>query len=223
MTDAFARLCGAACRRTQAADIGCVAVARPRWSLRAQWVLSGRVAGLDTSGLDALPEGKKARELPPASPMLRLAAGRDPATARLDEYADLLISAFGVMFFGDRGGECVHQYARRAAASDARVWRSSVLAHAGRKSGQGMEVPMAAAAQHLPPRPKAAPNAPGMFAFADRDHVTEVLTAAGWTPPRFEKLDMDLDGSPERPGAGGGCDSVDPNRRREQLAAQPAS
>jgi hypothetical protein len=48
-------------------------------------------------------------------------------------------------------------------------------------------------AQHLPPRPKPAPNAPGMFAFADRDHVTEVVTAAGWAPPRFEKLDLDLD------------------------------
>jgi hypothetical protein len=32
-----------------------------------------------------------------------------------------------------------------------------------------------------------------MFAFADPEHVTEVLTATGWTPPRFEKLDMDLD------------------------------
>ena len=32
-----------------------------------------------------------------------------------------------------------------------------------------------------------------MFAFADRDHVTEVLTAAGWVPPHFEKLDIDLD------------------------------
>src|ERR1700756_4351348 len=42
-------------------------------------------------------------------------------------------------------------------------------------------------------RPKPVPNAPGMFAFADRDHVTEVVTAAGWAPPRFEKLDMDLD------------------------------
>ena len=52
---------------------------------------------------------------------------------------------------------------------------------------------MKAVAQHLPPRPKAVPNAPGMFAFADPDHVTEVLTASGWAPPRFEKLDMDLD------------------------------
>jgi hypothetical protein len=32
-----------------------------------------------------------------------------------------------------------------------------------------------------------------MFAFADPEHVTEVLTAAGWAPPSFEKLDMDLD------------------------------
>jgi len=32
-----------------------------------------------------------------------------------------------------------------------------------------------------------------MFAFADRDHVTDIVTAAGWAPPRFEKLDMDLD------------------------------
>jgi hypothetical protein len=29
-----------------------------------------------------------------------------------------------------------------------------------------------------------------MFAFADPEHVTEVLIAAGWAPPRFEKLDI---------------------------------
>ena len=53
--------------------------------------------------------------------------------------------------------------------------------------------PMTAVAQHLPPRPKPVANAPGMFAFADPEHVTEVLAAAGWTSPRFEKLDMDFD------------------------------
>ncbi len=56
-----------------------------------------------------------------------------------------------------------------------------------------MKVPMTAVARHLPPRPQPISNAPGMFAFADPEHVTEVLTAGGWTPPRFEKLDMDLD------------------------------
>ena len=52
---------------------------------------------------------------------------------------------------------------------------------------------MTAAVRHLPPRPNPVPNAPGMFAFADPEHVTEVFTGAGWAPPRFEKLDMDLD------------------------------
>ena len=55
-----------------------------------------------------------------------------------------------------------------------------------------MDAPMTAAAQHLPPRSKSVPNGPGMFGFADPDHVTEVLTASGWAPPRLEKLDMDL-------------------------------
>jgi hypothetical protein len=89
----------------------------------------------------------------------------DPATAALDEY-DLLISAFGVMFFGDRVAAFTNM--RRAAAPDARMalmcWRSLA-------ENPWMEVPMTAAAQHLPPRPKPVPNAPGMFAFADRDHV----------------------------------------------------
>ena len=79
---------------------------------------------------------------------------------------------------------------RRAAAPDARMalvcWRSLA-------ENQWMEVPMTAAAQRLPLRPKPVPNAPGMFAFTDPDHATEVVTAAGWAPPRFEKLDMDLD------------------------------
>jgi hypothetical protein len=32
-----------------------------------------------------------------------------------------------------------------------------------------------------------------MFAFADPDYVNDVFTAAGWAPPRFEKLDLELD------------------------------
>jgi hypothetical protein len=32
-----------------------------------------------------------------------------------------------------------------------------------------------------------------MFAFADPQHVTGVLTAAGWMRPRLQKVDLDLD------------------------------
>jgi len=56
-----------------------------------------------------------------------------------------------------------------------------------------MEVPMNAVARHLPPRPKPVPHVPGMFAFADPEHVSDVLTASGWAPPRVKKLDADLD------------------------------
>ena len=38
---------------------------------------------------------------------------------------------------------------------------------------------MNAVSRHLPPRPKAVPNAPGMFAFANPKRVSEVLIAAG--------------------------------------------
>jgi hypothetical protein len=115
-----------------------------------------------------------------------LATGRS-ATAALDEY-DLLTSAFGVMFFGDRVAAFTNM--RRGTAPGARMalvwWRTLA-------ENPWMEIPMTAAAQHLPPRPKPVPNAPGMLAFADPEHVTEVLTAAGWASPHFEKLDMDVD------------------------------
>lgn len=164
-------------------DIGCGCGA-PTLEFACAVGPSGHVAGLDISG-PMLAEGERRA----------IAAGvanvdwrqADPATASLDEY-DLLISAFGVMFFGDRVAAFANM--RRGAAPDARMaivcWRTLA-------ENPWMEVPMTAAAQHLPPRPKSPPNAPGMFAFANPEHVTEVLTAAGWAPPRFEKLDMLLD------------------------------
>jgi len=145
---------------------------------------SGRVAGLDISGPMLAEAERRASGAGVANVDWRQA---DPATAALDEY-DLLISAFGVMFFGDRVAAFTNM--RRSAAPDARMalvcWRTLA-------ENPWMEVPMTAVAQHLPPRPKPVPNAPGMFAFADPRHVTEVLTATGWMPPHFEKLDMDFD------------------------------
>ena len=98
------------------------------------------------------------------------------------------MSAFGVMFFGDPAGAFAHM--RRAANPGARMalvcWRPLA-------ENPWMEVPMNAVARHLPPRPKPVPHAPGMFAFAEPERVSQVLTLAGWSPPRLEKLDLDLD------------------------------
>jgi ubiquinone/menaquinone biosynthesis C-methylase UbiE len=164
-------------------DIGCGCGA-PTLEFACVVSPSGRVSGFDISG-PMLAEGeRRARAAGITNVDWRQA---DPATAALDEY-DLLISAFGVMFFGDRVAAFTN--IRRSAAPGARMalvcWRTLA-------ENPWMEVPMTAVAQHLPPRPKAAPNAAGMFAFADPQHVTEVLTTAGWAPPRFETLDMDLD------------------------------
>ena len=164
-------------------DIGCGCGATTLEFARAVGP-AGRVAALDISG-PMLAEGQaRAKTAGIANIAWRQA---DPAMAALDAY-DLLTSAFGVMFFGDPVGAFANM--RGAATPGARMafvcWRALA-------ENPWMEVPMNAVSRHLPPRPKAVPNAPGMFAFADPERVSEVLTAAGWAAPRLEKLDLDLD------------------------------
>jgi SAM-dependent methyltransferase len=145
---------------------------------------AGRVAALDISG-PMLTEG---RARAGAAGLVNVDWRQaDPATAALDGY-DLLTSAFGMMFFGDPVAAFANM--RRAARPGARMafvcWRSLA-------ENPWMQTPMDAVSPHLPPRPPAVPNAPGMFALADPQWTTEVLTASGWAPPRLAKLDLDLD------------------------------
>ena len=164
-------------------DIGCGCGATTLEFARAVGP-AGRVAALDISG-PMLAEGQARAK---TAGIANIAWQQvDPAMAALDAY-DLLTSAFGVMFFGDPVGAFANM--RGAASPGARMafvcWRALA-------ENPWMEVPMNAVSRHLPPRPKAVPNAPGMFAFADPERVSEVLTAAGWAAPRLEKLDLDLD------------------------------
>jgi SAM-dependent methyltransferase len=145
---------------------------------------AGRVAALDISG-PMLAEGQARAKTVGITNVVWQQA--DPAIAALDEY-DLLTSAFGVMFFGDPVGAFANMLS--AASPGARMafvcWRPLA-------ENPWMEVPMNAVSRHLPPRPKPNPQAPGMFAFADPERISEILTAAGWAAPRLEKLDLDLD------------------------------
>jgi len=144
----------------------------------------GRVAALDISA-PMLAEGQARAEAAGIANIDWLQA--DAATATLDKF-DLLVSNFGLMFFGDPVAAFAHL--RRAAGPGARIifvcWRSLA-------ENPWLAVPMHAVSLHLPPRPEADPQAPGMFAFADPQRVSQVLTAAGWAPPRLDKLDLDLD------------------------------
>ena len=163
-------------------DVGC-GCGGPTLELARVVGISSRIAALDISG-PMLAEGMERAKAEGISNIDWLEA--DPATTELDNY-DLLISAFGTMFFGDPLSAFTN--IRRAANPGARMalvcWRSLA-------ENPWIEVPMSAVASHLPPRSKSAPNAPGMFAFADPERVTEVLTNSGWTPSLFKKLDLDI-------------------------------
>ncbi len=111
----------------------------------------------------------------------------DAAATALDGY-DLLTSNFGLMFFGEPVAAFSHL---RSAAN--RGARMSFVCWGPPDRNPWIKVPMDAVSAHLPPRPKGVPNAPGMFAFADPQYVSELLTAAGWTSPQIDELECDLD------------------------------
>ena len=169
--------------RERVLDVGCGCGASTLEIARAVGE-GGHVMALDISGPMLAEAEARARAAGVANVDWRHG---DAATAALEDY-DLLISNFGLMFFGDPVAAFTHL--RSAASPEARMafvcWRPL-------GENPWIEVPMNAVRPHVPPRPKANPEAPGMFAFADPERVTRILTAAGWTAPRFEKLDLDLD------------------------------
>jgi SAM-dependent methyltransferase len=173
----------APCTGERVLDVGCGCGAPTLEFARAVGP-TGRVAALDISG-PMLAEGEARAKAAGLSNISWRQA--DPATDALDAF-DVVTSAFGTMFFGDMVSAFSNM--RRAAHPDARMaivcWRTLA-------ENPWMDVPMSAVAPHLPPRSKPEPNAPGMFAFADPEHVSAVLTASGWAPPDFTKLDVALD------------------------------
>ncbi len=164
-------------------DIGCGCGAATLDLARAV-APGGRVDALDISG----PMLEEARRRAQAAGIGNVDWRQaDAASAQLAPF-DLLVSAFGVMFFGDPVAAFAHMGA--AARPDARLafvcWRTL-------GENPWMDVPLQAAFRHVPPRPRPSPGAPGMFAFAEADHIARVLTGAGWSEPVIDRLDLDLD------------------------------
>ena len=166
-----------------AIDVGCGCGATTLELARAVGP-SGRVVAIDLSG-----------------PMLELAAERlrkfPNATCRLgdatqlplhDLGADLIVSRFGVMFFGDPVAAFANLRTGLAVGGRLRFacWRPI-------HENPWLQIPLHAVYEHVPRLPKPDPEEPGPFAFADTARVTRILTAAGFTAPSFTPLDIEMD------------------------------
>ncbi len=102
--------------------------------------------------------------------------------------AELIVSRFGVMFFGDPVAAFANLRTSLVASGRIRFacWRPI-------NENPWLQIPLNAVYEHAPRLPKPEPEEPGPFAFADTARVTRILTAAGFTAPSFTPLDIQMD------------------------------
>jgi SAM-dependent methyltransferase len=162
-------------------DVGCgtgsttIAIAR---SLEG----TGHCLGVDISEpMITRARARAERERAPAEFVIADAQvhGFEPASV------DMIVSRFGVMFFGDP----VQAFAnlRRAAREGAQLrliaWRSAA-------ENPFMTTAERAAAPMLPDLLPRRPDGPGQFAFADRDRVHAILNHGGWSGIDIRPIDV---------------------------------
>lgn len=145
---------------------------------------AGRVVGIDISSSMLALAAERLR--PFANATCRLG---DAATLPLHDLgADLMVSRFGVMFFGDPSAAFANM--RTALAEGGRLrfacWRPI-------GENPWLQIPLHAVYEHVPRLPKPDPEEPGPFAFGDTARVTRILEAAGFSTPSFTPLDIQMD------------------------------
>lgn len=162
-------------------DVGCgtgsttLAVAR-------QLGAAGRCTGIDISEpMIAAARARAEREGTPA----RFVRADAQTQAFEPASFDMIISRFGVMFFDDPVGAFANL--RRAARDGAELrfvaWRSAA-------ENPFMTTAERAAAPLMPNLPARRADAPGQFAFADRDRVGAILEEGGWGGIDIRPIDV---------------------------------
>ncbi len=166
-------------------DIGC-GCGQTTLELAARVGAEGSVLGLDISN----PMLESARERARQSDLGNVEFQQaDAQTREFDtEGFDLLFSRFGVMFFASP----VEAFANLLSALRP-GGRLVFVAWQALIRNPWMQLPIVAAAKHLPPgAPPPDPNAPGPFAFADQERVQGILRESGFENIRHESLERDL-------------------------------
>jgi len=145
---------------------------------------SGRVLGIDISEPMLALAVERLRDFPNATCLLG-----DAAELPLrDLGAELIVSRFGVMFFGDPVAAFTNLRTGLAPGGRLRFacWRPI-------NDNPWLQIPLHAVYEHTPRLPRPDPEEPGPFAFSDTSRVTRILTAAGFTEPSFTPLDVQMD------------------------------
>jgi len=162
-------------------DVGCGSGATTLAVARALGA-GGQATGIDISA----PLIEVARERARRQGVAASFICADAQTHAFDDASfDLLISRFGVMFFDDPVAAFTRL--RRATSNDGAlrlvafrpIAENPFMTTAERAAG-----PLLA---NIPPR---RPNAPGQFAFADRDHVLRILERGGWAQGELAPVDV---------------------------------
>ncbi len=145
---------------------------------------NGRVLALDVSAPMLALAGQRVKQFGNSKCLLGDAAELPMSGLN----AELIVSRFGVMFFGDPTAAFTNL--RTALLPDGRLrfacWRPI-------HENPWLYVPLQAVCEHVPPPPKPLPEEPGPFSFSDPARVTRILTSAGFTTPSFTPLDLKID------------------------------
>ena len=165
----------------QILDIGCGS-GTSTFALAQRVGPTGHVLGVDIS--EQLVEMARAATPDGASVAFRCA---DAATAALPQgQFDLLFSRFGVMFFDDPVAAFAHMRGALRPGG-----RAAFICWRGAQENDWVRLPMAAIRDIVQPAP-ADPNAPGPFAFGDRQRLADILAAAGFTAIDIAPFDTTL-------------------------------
>jgi ubiquinone/menaquinone biosynthesis C-methylase UbiE len=195
----FAPIAEMLCARARVApgerviDVGC-GCGGTTLELAARVGAAGRAIGLDISA----PMIARARERAGAASAAEFILADAAAHEFAPQWADLLFSRFGVMFFADpvlafanlrkglaRGGRAVFACWREATRNP---WQTIALK---------------AACRHVPRLPELGPEDPGPFSFADEARVRRILSEAGFERIALTPVDLELDIA-----AGGGLEAA---------------
>jgi SAM-dependent methyltransferase len=144
---------------------------------------SGRVIGIDISELMLA----RARQRQQHYAETTYLCGDAAELPLRDLGAELIVSRFGVMFFGDPVAAFANLRTGLVPGGRLRFacWRPL-------DENPWLQIPLHAVYEHAPRLPKPDPEEPGPFSFADTARVTRILTAAGFTAPSFTPLNVQL-------------------------------